>query len=274
MFEPFCTEARVGEWRELPSVSQQLHRFWLGNNRFACGGRFICGPAEDIPFQICAGFMIAAGLFAYYYLIFGYFLEGFLIVCPIVQTVLALVLMLSYLATHMTDPGIIPRKVFMIEQELNQRQDVDFAYFLDPGYYKQTAAIEDPLNPGNSMIPAKSKSNLVRDPLAERKVSLMEDANESDSQIAPVTQVNTNSTPTEKDPRDFCTTCRIYRPPRTSHCSTCDNCVEVYDHHCVFVGNCIGSHNLKQANGTTNISSPSRPRQHYPQSLSSSKSFI
>lgn len=41
----------------------------------------------------------------------------------------------------------------------------------------------------------------------------------------------------------WCRTCRIIRPPRSSHCPDCDNCVLRYDHHCPFVNNCVGQRN-------------------------------
>ncbi|KAL4364279.1 hypothetical protein GQ457_04G022060 [Hibiscus cannabinus] len=41
----------------------------------------------------------------------------------------------------------------------------------------------------------------------------------------------------------ICSYCNVEQPPRTKHCHDCDKCVLQFDHHCVWLGTCIGQGN-------------------------------
>jgi hypothetical protein len=38
----------------------------------------------------------------------------------------------------------------------------------------------------------------------------------------------------------YCIPCRIIRPMGTQHCYYCDVCISGMDHHCPWIGKCVG----------------------------------
>ena len=42
----------------------------------------------------------------------------------------------------------------------------------------------------------------------------------------------------------YCDKCQLSTARGTKHCSICNCCILDYDHHCVFIGKCVGANNM------------------------------
>ena len=47
------------------------------------------------------------------------------------------------------------------------------------------------------------------------------------------------------DLENFCFYCKVIKSMRTFHCQVCGKCVEKFDHHCIYINNCLGYRNHK-----------------------------
>eukprot|EP00928_Gymnodinium_smaydae_P074188 TRINITY_DN57252_c0_g1_i1.p1 TRINITY_DN57252_c0_g1~~TRINITY_DN57252_c0_g1_i1.p1 ORF type:complete len:344 (-),score=46.74 TRINITY_DN57252_c0_g1_i1:245-1276(-) len=157
---------------------------YKGSSVVLCGGRIVAG--QIWPNSISTMVFIFVPFFYYMsYVLPRYDPSGSGFVF-ITQKVLACVIVVSFLASSFTNPGIIPRNETIPKEIEPQHFDL--------------------------------RSNPVSRFLRINGITLKQ---------------------------KFCMTCNIYRPPRSKHCSFCDNCVLRFDHHCTWLGNCVGLHNYR-----------------------------
>ncbi|CAF1082322.1 unnamed protein product [Adineta ricciae] len=103
------------------------------------------------------------------------------------------------------------------------------ATYMDPGVYEQSTQKEH-----------SDVSFYVRP--SKRKGTTDTDDDDDDAYEPQARLVYINEGPIQMK---YCRTCKLFRPPRCSHCSICERCIDTFDHHCPWLNNCVGRRNYR-----------------------------
>lgn len=80
------------------------------------------------------------------------------------------------------------------------------------------------------------------------KITVFPTLNQRKSQLNKshsLSEVNNKDTDLQVKEIRYCTICRVDQPIRTKHCKECGRCIATHDHHCPWLGVCIGEKNKK-----------------------------
>lgn len=103
----------------------------------------------------------------------------------------------------------------------------------------------------NSDVPEEERSQLFYEEIDKREEELLSNKNRlmvemprEAKSLGYKMQVTISERKSDEALR-YCITCLKFKPDRAHHCNYCEECILKCDHHCPWVGNCIGFYNYK-----------------------------
>ena len=199
----------------VPATQFTAAEAWMGNHSFFCNGKLMLG--SDAPSLFLSFFLIVAGAGLYFIVLLPDLRTAFQVGQQQQQGAAAAAVDNDNDNDQWSWLQLLPPQMWLLA---NDTAIFWLSVFVVLGtlFFLWAAAVIDP-----GIIPAVSSPVKAVPPVDDKTGEVV-------TMGGPVGY-------------RYCSTCNIFRPPRSKHCNSCNVCVSSFDHHCPWVGNCIGERN-------------------------------